>query len=261
MDNEIRYPKGFSLDDILAWGSFGLVCLDSSSSTVVKSAHDAQTQPFIDAEKRVYERFDECGGHPGLLKYYGVHDNSIRLQYAPKHDLRSYLQQNGKAIPSRQRQQWALQIAETLVFIHQAGVIHGDLTCNNILLDKELNAKIADFSGSSVDISSSPLLVHVTASHAHPVYTGSAKGDLFALGSLLFEIMTGKSPYDTLTDEEIEERYSRGEFPKIDDSLGLIGEVIRGCWKGIYDSGSMLVEHLTGACESSPLLLKLNIGG
>lgn len=91
MDNEIRYPKGFSLDDILAWGSFGLVCLDSSSSTVVKSAHDEQTQPFIDAEKRVYERFDECGGHPGLLKYFGVHDNSIRLEYAPNHDLRSYL--------------------------------------------------------------------------------------------------------------------------------------------------------------------------
>lgn len=249
MDDDIRYPAGFSLKDILAWGSFGLVCLDSSSNTVVKSAHDEHTQPFIDAERRIYERFHECGGHPGILTYLGVHDQtSMRLQYASNHDLRSYINQNSHAIPSAQRRRWASQIAESLEFIHQRGVIHGDLTCANIFLDEELNAKVADFSGSSLD--GSPLLVHVTASHAHPKYAGSIKGDLFALGSLLYQLTTGQAPYNLLTEREIEERYSRQEFPTT-DSVGYIGKVIRGCWEGRYDGSSMVVGDLQCKCTLS----------
>lgn len=242
--DEIRYPEGFSLKDILAWGSFGLVCLDSTSNTVVKSAHDAQTQPFIDAEKRIYERLDERGGHAGVLKYFGAHDeSSIRLQYAAKNDLRTYFHHHASTVSMSQRRKWTTQIVEALEFVHRVGVVHGDLTCANVLLDEDLNAKVADFSGSSLD--GSPLLVHVTASHAHPVYAGSVKGDLFALGSLLYQIVTGKPPYSGLTDRQIEDRYAKGEFP-VTDTLGVIGNVIRGRWEGKYDNASIIVEDVRG---------------
>ena len=252
MDDEIHYPEGFSLNDILAWGSCGMICLDSSSKTVVKSAHDTQAQTFIDVEKRIYERFRKHDGHPGILRYYGTYDStSIRLEYAPNHDLRSYLAQNASTISTYQRHQWALQIAESLRFIHRMGVIHGDLTCANVFLDKDLNAKVADFSGSSLD--KSPLLVHVTTSHAHPFDAGSESGDIFALGSLFYEIMTGRAPYVHLTEKETEERFSKLEFPET-DSLGSVGSVIGRCWKGQYDNASKLVQDVQGICSAfSPL--------
>jgi hypothetical protein len=91
MSDEIKYPIGFSLKDIVAWGNSGMVCLDSLSLTVVKSAHGEENEKEIAVEKDIYERFRGKGGHPGLLKYYGPYEHGIRLQFAPHGDLASFL--------------------------------------------------------------------------------------------------------------------------------------------------------------------------
>nr|POE99490.1 megakaryocyte-associated tyrosine-protein kinase [Quercus suber] len=238
-DDEIHYPTGFGLSDIVSWGSFGLICLDATSQTIVKSAHDVKTQPHLDAERRIYERFTQRGSHPSLLTYLGPYDDgsAIRLQYAPQQDLRTFrLRRGADMVTADQRRQWAIQIADALSFVHRVGVVHGDLTCANVFLDEQLHAKVADFSGSSLD--GSLLLVEVTTSHAHPVLTGSVQGDVFALGSLCYELETGFPPYRTLSDREIEERFSREEFPDVD--------LIRKCWEGGYDDCSMVVQDLKG---------------
>ena len=110
------------------------------------------------------------------------------------------------------RLRWAKQVTHALYFVHGKHVIHGDLTCGNIFLDEHLNVKLADFGGSSID--GSPLLVQVTASHRYPGQLLSVQGDIFALGSTLYEIMAGVVPYHELTEEEIEARYKKGTFPK-----------------------------------------------
>lgn len=81
------------------------------------------------------------------------------------------------------------------------------MTCGNILLDERLNAKLTDFGDSSLD--GSPLLVSVTASHQCPGPALSIHRDIFALGSTLYEIMTGNVPYDEVAEEEIKALYSR----------------------------------------------------
>jgi serine/threonine protein kinase len=81
-----------------------------------------------------------------------------------------------------QRLRWAIQITNALGFIYSVGVIHGDLTCQNVFLDAQLNAKVGDFSGSSLD--ASPLFVTVAASHAYPREKLSIKADIFSLGSV-----------------------------------------------------------------------------
>jgi serine/threonine protein kinase len=50
-----------------------------------------------------------------------------------------------------QRLQWALQITSALYFIHSHSVIHGDLCLNSIFLSADLDTKLADFGGSSID--------------------------------------------------------------------------------------------------------------
>ncbi|PSN59004.1 kinase-like protein, partial [Corynespora cassiicola Philippines] len=177
--------------------------------------------------------------YEGILRYYGSVENGIRLEYAPNGNLRSF--NNRNKVDNRQRLQWAVQIAQALSFTHLSGVIHGDLTCQNILLDAKLNTRLSDFAGSSLD--GSPLLIAVTASHEYPGTILSVQGDLFAFGSVLYEIMTGKAPYAELPEDEILGRYSKGDFPDT-DSLQATGNVIRKCWQGQYDGFEQVVGDL-----------------
>ena len=243
MLDEINYPTGFGLKDIVSWGNSGLVCLDKYSQTIVKSPHAEENTDFIAIEKRIYERFGEHGGHQGVLSYYGSYESGIRLEYAPNHDLQSFLKKRTNNIDVRQRLRWATQLAESLGFVHCVGVIHGDLTSKNVFLDENLNAKLADYAGSSLD--GSPLLVAVTASHRYPGLALSIKGDLFAFGSVLYEIMTGVAPYHTLSEADIYARYSKGEFPET-KSLQAIGSIVRKCWQGRYDASDAVIRDLKG---------------
>lgn len=187
---EINIPTGCALEDIVAWGTSGLVFLDSSSTTVIKSPHaeDNYALVNVEIERDIYERFTQQGGHEGLLQYFGPFETGIRLEYASNQGILQHLREHKSDIGVEQRLQWCQEISYTLDFIHSNKVVHGDFKCNNILLDEALRSKVADFSGSSLD--GSELRVMVSASHRGPGILESIEGDIFALGSSMYEIMT-----------------------------------------------------------------------
>ena len=111
------------------------------------------------------------------------------------------------------------------------------------MLDVHLNAKLADFAGSSLD--GSPLLVAVTASHRYPGPPLSILEDIFALGSTIYEIMTGGVPYPKCSDKEIKARYLESDFPNT-KSLGSIGDIIMRCWQGQYNSCDAIIRDIDG---------------
>lgn len=240
--SSINFPPGFGLQHLVAWGNSGLIVLDKDSSTVIKSPHDEECVRFIIREQHVYERFVERGGHKRVLRYDGIFGSGIRLEYAPNHNLRSYLEKHDD-VAMEKKGRWAVQIAEALDFIHQSGVIHGDLTWHNILLDEDLDIKLADFAGSSLD--GSEFLVAVTPSHRYPGPTVSIKGDLFAFGSVLYQLLTGNPPYDGLSEEDTFAKYSKGIFPRT-ESLDGFGSIITKCWQGEYSGCKSAIDDLKG---------------
>ncbi|KAH6637112.1 kinase-like domain-containing protein [Chaetomium tenue] len=248
---EIKYPTGFGLKDIAGWGSTGLVVLDKASGTVVKTAHD--NDELVERERRVYERFTERGGHPNILRYYGTFERGIRLEHAPRYNISSLIQNpgdgdgKGEATPER-RLRWAAQVADALGFVHDSSVIHGDVKLANVLLGAELDAKLTDFAGSSID--GSPLLVGVAQSHQYPGELVSTKADIFSLGCLIYELMTGTSPYEGRSDKDIKKWYSRGIFPDV-KALGPVGSVIAECWQGKYATCREVVQDLKRCREST----------
>ncbi|KAL2021761.1 hypothetical protein VTK56DRAFT_6704 [Thermocarpiscus australiensis] len=257
--DEIKYPAGFGLKDVVSYGISGLVVLDKASQTVIKAPLFDDCEASLSRERDIYERLTQRGGHQGILRYYGTVESGIRLEYAPNGDIRT-LYAHGKepVMMAKQHRQWAIQIVEALAFIHSAGVVHGDLTCHNIFLDKNFNAKVADFAGPSLD--GSELLVSVAASHEYPGSTLSTQGDIFAFGSVVYEIMTGNAPYKGLADDEIESRYKRGEFADT-ASLGVVGTVIRKCWLGQYDGFESVAQDLKAQDKTFPAPSALNIKG
>ncbi|KAK3905293.1 kinase-like domain-containing protein, partial [Staphylotrichum tortipilum] len=122
--------------------------------------------------------------------------------------VRAYLEKHSASDEPR-RMRWAVQIAEALAFAHQCSVVHGDLNGFNVLLDRRLDAKLADFAGSSLE--GLPLLICVTASHERPGDVLCPEADIFALGSTLYEIMAESRPHAGLSETEIEQRYQRGK--------------------------------------------------
>ncbi|OBT70001.1 hypothetical protein VE03_00364 [Pseudogymnoascus sp. 23342-1-I1] len=227
-DDEIHYPQGFSLQDLVGYGNTGLVVLDSSSNTVIKTPIDEKCTNYLTIERLIYERLTQSGGHSGILSYHGV-------------DLKSFTEDADNAPTAAQRLRWVEKIAEALLFIHSTGVVHGDLRAANVLLDENLDPKVADFAGSSLD--SSPLLVESAGSYQYPGSSVSVEGDIFAFGSLVYEIMTGREPYEGVDGDETRALYGRKCFPDT-EPLGGVAHIVEKCWKGGYSGCDALLEDL-----------------
>jgi len=134
---------------------------------------------------------------------------------------------------------WAKQAAQSLVFSHSCGVLHGDIHCNNFFLDENLNIKLGDFAGSSID--QSPAMVCYstthqlpeieTTSHTQAEVKISEQTEIFAFGSALYEMVTGHEPYagEELSDTDIERRFRLKMFPETKE-LKVLGTVVARCW-------------------------------
>ncbi|KAK4150972.1 kinase-like domain-containing protein [Chaetomidium leptoderma] len=248
MSDEIHFPSGFSMKDLVAYGNTGLVLLDSSTDTIVKASPDGERSDAMAVEQQIYERFVQRGGHKGILIYHGTFEWGIRLEHASHGNIRSYLETH--PADELRRIRWAVQVAEALDFAHQCGVIHGDINGFNVLLDRHLDAKLADFAGSSLD--DSPLLIAVTASHEYPGPLLCTEADIFALGSTLYELMNESRPHAGLSDTAIAHRYKRGEFAET-ESLGIVGSIIKKCWQGEYKECRQVVRDLKGDMFLPPM--------
>lgn len=238
-----QYPTGFGQQDVVCYGTTGRIVLDRRTQTVVKWPVDARSWRGILQEKRVYERLQELGSHPWLLKYYGgVEAYGLRLEYAAMTDLRSHIRYKG--IGHSFEAMWMVQIAQALEFVHAAGIIHGSVMLSHVMLDAPGNAKLADFAW-CCSFSSDTLLAQVLASHEYPGNRATVQGDLFALGSALYELKTGSEPFVEFRDEEIRARFRRGMFPDV-LSMGTLGEIISRCWAGSYESATGPKDALEG---------------
>lgn len=96
MADLIQFPRGFGEEDIVAWGTTSLVCLDAASQTVIKPPHDDDNRCRAQVEKAIYERFDQRGGHSGLLRYHGLYDSGICLEFALNLAVSSFLKKHSE---------------------------------------------------------------------------------------------------------------------------------------------------------------------
>ncbi|KAF2276159.1 uncharacterized protein EI97DRAFT_450493 [Westerdykella ornata] len=204
--------------------------LDSASQTAIKTAHDEDNERMIAVEKAIHERFQQRGGHDGLLKYHGPYDFGIRLDI------------QGRAFEQELR--WVYQIRDALCYAHNSNVIHGDLTLHNVLLTDKLDAKLADFGSSSLD--GSPLLVVVNVSHRYLGPRESVRADLFALRPLGVRKLEKKKSQASI---------KAGDFPET-ETLGPVGVIITRCWRTTYASAADVRKDIEGIAENLRDLLR-----
>jgi serine/threonine protein kinase len=121
--------------------------------------------------------------------------------------------------------------------------IHCDTEPRNFFLDGKLDVKIADFSGSCLKGSRA----HAWESLRHYLpwdcrEPSDATTDLFPLGSVIYKILAGASPYDELARDEAETLYQEKRFP---DLSGLpCGEVVINCWLGRFEPAQQVYDPI-----------------
>lgn len=140
---------------------------------------------------------------------------------------------------------WSVHAAEAIAYIDANGVVQGDIGCYNLLLDRDGNIKLCDFGGSSIDGCDLRVGYGIRSQLWKEDDSPSVACELFALGSMIFEIWTTQQPYEDLADEEAEKRYGRCEFPTLKDPIpSEIAQVIRKCWLGEYTSAGEVLKDL-----------------
>ncbi|KXG46156.1 uncharacterized protein PGRI_050120 [Penicillium griseofulvum] len=135
---------------------------------------------------------------------------------------------------------WAQEAANGLAYIHSKGIIHADIGCHNIIVDDTGHVKFIDFAGSGID-DEAPLVCYEWCSFQAGNEIGIGT-DIFAFGSMLFELETGRVAYSELQDTlgmgrlmtVVGELFAKKKFPPVE--MLVFGSVISGCWNGKYIS-------------------------
>ncbi|HUO05861.1 MAG TPA: serine/threonine-protein kinase [Candidatus Binataceae bacterium] len=155
-----------------------------------------------------FQREEEVGRRldlPGIVKILTPKRKSrvyIAMEYVEGISLRAMM--NHDAVTTEQALDFARQIAETLVYMHKQGVVHRDIKPENILITEGGHTKIMDF-GIALDASARRLTWSgMSSTIGTPDYMapeqvsgrrGDARTDVYALGTVLYEMLTGHLPY------------------------------------------------------------------
>ncbi len=186
-------------------------------------------KPEIASDKKTLERFQNelklarKISHRNVGRMYELLEDKgtsyITMEYVSGQDLKSLVRQTGQlAIPTALS--IARQICDGLSEAHQLGVIHRDLKPSNILIDKNGNSRIMDFgiakSFEGKDITGAGVMIG-TPEYMPPEQAEAKevdqRSDIYSLGVILYEMVTGRLPFEGDTALSIAMKH-KGEEPK-----------------------------------------------
>lgn len=187
-------------------------------------ARDANFERFVDEFKLLYDIDD-----PAVAEIYDFRTTEqysyIAMEYFPE----GHLGRLSKPIEPAQTLRLALEIAHALAIIHAAGVVHRDLKPGNIMLRTDGTVALIDFG-----ISQSKLTEPATTETGERAISGTpyymspeqARGeatdertDLYALGIIVYEMLTGERPYVGTDTDTILAQHTQAPVPTLPAQL------------------------------------------
>ncbi|WP_029512917.1 serine/threonine-protein kinase [Mycoplasmopsis iners] len=168
--------------------------------TPKNSDHEVAKRRFAQ-EIKIYSKVNSDKVAKYIDSYFDENEQYIVMEFVEGYNLKDKLSE-GKLLP-KTAQNYAMQIAEGLLELHASDIIHRDIKSNNIMITNEKNVKIIDF-GLAIDDDSQRytqeskvvgsvyyMAPEICISNSQP----TKKSDIYALGILLYEMLTGEYPF------------------------------------------------------------------
>ncbi len=197
------------------------------------------------------------------------HDKSLYLvlEYVDGKTFDVYIARMTGPIPEEKAKKYMLQILSAFSYAHKLGIVHRDIKPQNILITTDQNIKILDFGVAKI-LSGNSLLHTVygtkigTGLYMSPEQViGDAidiRSDIYSLGVLLYQLVSGKPPYNSLyqSEYEIYQKIIQEPLPRIKNSYEFASDEIQ---KVIDRATNKKKELRYNNCDEFILALKGNI--
>lgn len=210
--NELNSPhNSYSVVRTLGAGNMGVVLLVKKDEQYFAMKilrrenydpkHHLKVQRFI-REAEILSQID----HPNVIKIfeYGVSEDEeipyIVMEFIPGRPLNHHMRSNNFTLD--QILSIIRQIAQALAIVHEFGVIHRDVKPGNIILTDDMVLKLTDFGIARIDTSELTITREILGSPAYmspEAFENSvrsdARSDIFSLGVIAYELLTGVKPF------------------------------------------------------------------
>ena len=134
--------------------------------------------------------------HRNIVEYQDPMDSHIAMDYYPRGDLFSYVEQNHQNMTSNMIQRMISELSQALSHIHGLGIAHFDISLENVFLDDNLSCRLTDFQLAKTSASNINGVVGKLIYMAPEVLNNRSsydgyQADIWSFGIVCFILMTG----------------------------------------------------------------------
>ena len=176
--------------------------------------------------------------HPNVITLYDhletANEFYLVFEYLEGNTLADYIRNTSGPIPEAKTKALFVKVLDAFSLAHQKGVMNGAINAGNIIItkDKEEEIKVLDlalssfFNQKSMALGDKEVMAPLSPEHIQGEHTDHT-ADIYSLGVLLFQMLTGKAPYDNFNMAEIKHKIVHDELPPIKNFYPVVSDSIQ----------------------------------
>lgn len=234
----------YQIESLLGEGGVGKVYLAVHTQLGRKVAIKALNAGLV-GNQEVRERFRQEAStlsslqHLNIITLYDYVENEqglfLIMEYAQGNPLDDYIKKVSGPIPENKTIYFFNQILDGLQYAHAKSIVHRDIKPSNVFITQEGNAKILDFGIAKILKEGGMNMTKDGARLGTVLYMSpeqvkgqqvDSRSDIYALGVTLFEMLTGRCPYNehTLSEYDVYQKIVNEPLPRLRDFYPAISE-------------------------------------